>query len=159
MLAGDRHDRIHVRRLAGEVNRDYGRVRGVMAASSLRIEIERAQLNIGEHGDHVGFDDRRGRGKERVGWNDDFALGLEACRDQAQAQRHRAIDDRDAMLTAMHGGEPLFELGDFMAIEPAPATAAECAARTARFLMLAKDGPRCEGTLPDGAATQEGEML
>ena len=49
----------------------------------------------------------------------------QAGRHQREPQRDGAVDDRDAVLAAVHGGEALLELGDFLSVEPAPLAAAQ----------------------------------
>ena len=70
-----------------------------------------------------------------------------------QAQRHRAVDHRDAVPAAVHRGEPLFELGDFVSVEPTPMAAAQ-RAEHARLFALAEDGPRGERARPDWEAAE-----
>ena len=125
-----RHDRVHVGRLPGEMDRDDGpgarRDRGLDRAG---IEVEGIQIDVGEHRHRVGLDDRRCGGQKRVRRNDHLVFGLNAGREQRDSQRNRAIDHGDAVPAAVHRGEALFELCDLRAVAAVPiARCAACAA-------------------------------
>ena len=108
------------------------RVRGVMARlDGCGIEVERVQVDVGEHRNRVGLDHGGGGREERVGRDDDLVLGADARRHQRDAQRDGAVDDGDAVLAAVHRGEALLELGDLRAVQPAPLAAAQARGATA----------------------------
>ena len=102
---------------------DGPRARRERALDRGRIEVECVQVDVGEDRDRVGLDHRRGGRDERVGRNDDFVLGADARRQQRDPQGDRAVDDRDAVAAAVHGGKPLLELRDLFPVQPAPLAA------------------------------------
>ena len=125
------------------------RVRGVIAASTAcRIEVEGLQVNVREDRDGVGLDHRGGGGQEGVRRDDDLLLRANAGGHQRDAQRDRAVDDRDAVFAAVHGGEPALELSDLLAVQLAPLAAAQ-RAQQPLFLRLAEHRPGGEGTGAD----------
>ncbi len=157
VLGGDGHDGVHVGHLPGEVYGDHRPgARRDGGIERLRIEIESLQVDVGKDRRHVGFDHGRGGGEERVGRNDDFAAGFDARGHQCDSQRDGAVDHGDAVAAAVHGGEALFELAHFVAVEPAPMAAAH-RGQHARFVLLVEDGPARERTSANGLAAEQCE--
>ena len=133
------------------------RVRGVIAASTAcGSMLKVAEIDVDEHRHAVGLDDRGGRREERVRGNDDLVFGLQARGHERDAQRDGAVDDGDAVAAAVHRREPLLELGDLVAGQPAPFAAAQ-RGEHARLVGLVEDRPGRKRTGADGCATQQCE--
>ena len=155
--ASGRHQRLHVGRLAGEMDRDDGSgARSERAFDRGGIEVERVQVDVGEDRNRVGLDHGRGGRDERVGGNDDFVFRADARRQQRDPQRDRAVDDRDAVAAAVHRGEALLELGNLLAVQPAPLAAAK-RAQQPHFLGRTGDGPARERLRANGRAAEKRE--
>lgn len=126
VFPGDRHDGVHVGRLAGEVHRDDGpRARRDHRFDSPRVEVEGVEVDVGEDRDGVGFDDCGSRCIEGVRRDDDLILTADPGGEQSQSQRDSAIHDADAVPAAAHRGETLLELDHLRAAELSPVAAAQ----------------------------------
>ena len=135
------------------------RVRGVIAASTAaRIEVERVEVDVGEHRNRVRFHDRGGGGEERVRRHDDLVFGLDARREQRDSQRDRAVDDRDAVPAAVHRREAPLELLDLVAVEPSPLAAAQ-RPQQALLLRLAEDRPGGNGRVRTGGPPKSASKM
>ena len=135
------------------------RVRGVIAAlDGVRIHVERREVDVDEHRHAVGLDDRGGRREKRVRGNDDLVFGLQARGHEGDAQRHRAVDNGDAVAAAVHGREPLLELGDLLASQAAPLAAAQ-RGEHARLVGLVEDRPCRKRTGANGRAAEQCEGI
>src|SRR5437867_149076 len=96
VLLGDRHDRIHVGDLAGEMDGNDGA--GATCDSGLdgaRIDVEGFNVDVREDGDGVGFDDGGGGREKGVGRDDHLILGADSGGQQRYAQGNGAVDDAD----------------------------------------------------------------
>ena len=87
MPLGNRHDGAHIGGLAGKMDRDDGaRARSKGGFDGFRIDVEGVQVDICKNGNSIGFDDSRRRGEEGIRRNNDFISGVNASRDQSDAQ-------------------------------------------------------------------------
>jgi hypothetical protein len=101
--AGDGHDPVHVRGLAEAVNHG-NRARAVrdLALDVVRVEVERAQINIGEDRHAAHLDDRRDRAHVRQRGRDDLGAGLGVDGPQRHVDRAGARGRADRVADAIH---------------------------------------------------------
>ena len=159
MAAPDLDERVHVRRLTREVDRDDRpgsrrdrRLRG------RRIQVERVEVHVREHRHRVGFDHCRRRGHKRIGRHNHFVVSADSCSHQRHAQRNRAVHHRNTVAAPVHGGEARLERRDLRPLQTAPMTAAKDAKQT-RLLGRADDRPRRERPGANRCAAEEREWL
>src|SRR5207237_5099810 len=75
VLFGNRHDRVHVGDLPGEMDGDDGAGAGGNGRfDRARVDVEGFEVDVGEDRDGVGFDDGGRGGEKGVGRNDHFVL-------------------------------------------------------------------------------------
>jgi len=114
VLVGDLHDRVHVRRLAVQVDRHNGLGLGRDGRFDLRgVHRVAVGVHVHEHGLGVRVHDRRNRRDERVRDRDDFVAFADAHGEQRHMERGGTRVVADGVLGARVLGERLFERGDF----------------------------------------------
>ena len=112
------------------------------------------QIDIREHRDRIRFEHRGRRRDEGVGRDDDLVFGLDAGREERDAQRHGSVDDRDGVTAPVHRREALLELRHFGSVEPSPVAAAQHAQQALLFFR-SEHGPRREGPGADRCSSEE----
>ena len=122
VLRAQTQNRIHVRRLAEEMNGNDG-LRAECNGLLHRGRIHRvgALINVDKHRLGAAIGNRLGGCHEGVGHGDHFIPRTDPRRQKRQPERIRAIPDADGMIAVAVGGEILFELRD-------ERTAGECPA-------------------------------
>ena len=103
-------DRIHVRRLAGQVDgHDRLRLLGHCRADQRRVDVEVALAHVDEDGRCAGVDDHVGGRGPRDRRRDHLVAGLDPERDERQVHRRRARCHREDVLRLQVLGHPLLE--------------------------------------------------
>ena len=103
-------DRIHVRRLAGEVHgHDRLRPLGHRGADQRRVDVEVALADVDENGRGAGVDDHVGGGGPGDRRRDHLVARLDPERDERQVHRRRAGRDGEHVLRLQVLGHPLLE--------------------------------------------------
>ncbi|MNZ80622.1 hypothetical protein D3C78_992640 [compost metagenome] len=111
MLGGQRHDRVHVARPAGQMHADHRTgTRRQYRADGLGGDVLRVAIHLGEHRHRTDIDDAGNRSEEGARRHHHLVAGTDAQRLQRHIQRHRAVGQGDGVLGAGPGGEFLFEL-------------------------------------------------
>ena len=123
-----------------------------------RIDVERVEVDVGEDRYRIRFDDGRGGGEKRVRRDDDLVFGLDACREQGDAQRDGAVGDGDAVPAAVHRGEALLELCDLVP-SSLPHSPLRNVASSRSSSGLAEDRPGRERAGADGCASEKSECV
>ena len=111
MLLGDGAQRIDIRRMSSEVDRDDSPCTwGNGLFDGLRRKIKGARIDIGENRDSVARQYRRCGGDKSDGWNDHFVSTLDSHGAQRGFQCHRPISASDGVLDSLEAGEGRFKL-------------------------------------------------
>ena len=106
VLARDRHDRVHVRRLAVQMHRDDAdRARRDRGFDRRRIDREGGAVGVAKHDAGAGMGNHRRRGDPGMRRGDDLVAGLNLQRGHREIQRIGAVGAGHAVLDLGHGGE------------------------------------------------------
>ncbi len=144
---GDGHERVHIDRQSGEVDRNDGACPGRHSGlDRAGIDIERSLLKVREDRRGVCLDDRRGRRDECVGRDDHFVTRFDAGGKQGDTECHSAIDHGNAVLGLVVLGKSLFKLDRDVAGRLTPLATVERADQGVA-LLIAEDRPLGKGSL------------
>jgi hypothetical protein len=86
VLAGDRHDRVHVGRRVAHVHGHDGASEGRDVALDAGGVEHQGFVDVGDHGNRADHHGGGGRGHPGVGGHDDFIAGSNACRGEGGGQ-------------------------------------------------------------------------
>ena len=144
MSVRDRHDQIHISRLACKMNGDdCAGARRDCGFDGHWINVEGLKVDVREHRDCVCLHHCRRSRKKCVGRNDHLVFRLNSRSDQRDSQRNCSVHHCNPMLAAMHRRKVSFKFRDLSPVQPAPFPAAQYFQETFLFL-LTENRPRCE---------------
>ena len=111
MTRCDRHQLLHRRRMAGEMDRDdRPRPRRDLSLDVEGIEVQRVRGHVGQYGTRSRMNDRRAGGRERERAGDDLGVRFEILGVEREMERRRTRAHRDRLACADRFGERPFEL-------------------------------------------------